>query len=78
MKTIEDRAGKVKIAMMEVKGIIEDFRMQAVGGILGAWDLWNTAILPSLIANCGTWTELPTKAVDLCDELHNLFLRIML
>ena len=78
MKTLEDRAGKVRIAMMEVKGIMEDFRMQAVGGILGAWDLWNTAILPSLLANCGTWTELPSKAVDLCDELQNLFIRIML
>ena len=28
------------------------------------------AILPS-------WTELPTKAADFCDELQNLFIRIM-
>ena len=78
VKTIQDRAGKVKIAMMEVKGVMEDFRMQAVGGIMGAWDLWNSAILPSLLCNCSTWTELPTKAVDLCEELQNLFIRIML
>ena len=78
MKTIQDRAGKVKIAMMEVKGIMEDFRMQAVGGIMGAWDLWSAAIVPSLLANCGTWTELPGKAIEMCDELQNLFIRIML
>ena len=78
VKTIQDRAGKVKIAMMEVKGVMEDFRMQVVGGIMGAWDIWNSAILPSLLCNCSTWTELPTKAVDLCEELQNLFIRIML
>ena len=27
METIKDRSGKVKIAMMEVKGVMEDFRM---------------------------------------------------
>ena len=78
METIHDRAGKVKTAMMEVKGIMEDFRMQAVGGIMGAWDLWNIASIPSLLTNCGTWTELPRKAVDVCDELQNFFIRIML
>ena len=31
MKTIQDRAGKVKIAMMEVAGVMEDFRMQEMG-----------------------------------------------
>ena len=46
--------------------------------MLGAWDLWNAAIVPSLLANCGTWTELPSKAIDMCDELQNLFIRIML
>ena len=78
LETIKDRAGKVKTAMMDVKGVMEDFRMQAVGGIIGAWDLWNMAIIPSLLANCGTWTELPTKAVEICDGLQNLFIRIML
>ena len=33
VETIKDKTGKVKIAMMEVKGVMEDFRMQAVGGM---------------------------------------------
>ena len=78
LETIKDRTGKVKTAMMEVKGVMEDFRMQAVGGIMGAWDLWNRAIVPSLLANCGTWTELPIKAVELCYALQNMFIRIKL
>ena len=78
LETIKDRTGKVKTAMREVKGVMEDYRMQAMGGIMGAWDLWNRAIIPSLLANCGTWTELPKKAIELCDELQNMFIRIML
>ena len=78
METIKDRTGRVKTAIMEVKGIMEDYRMQAMGGMMGALDLWNMAIIPSLLANCGTWTELPKKAIEACDELQNLFIRIML
>ena len=39
METIKDRTGKVQIAMMEVKGVMEDYRMQAVEEIMGALDL---------------------------------------
>ena len=44
--TVERRAGKVKGSMYETKSIMEDFRMQAVGGMAGAWDLWESAIGP--------------------------------
>ena len=32
LETIKDRTGKVKTAMREVKGVMEDYRMQAMGG----------------------------------------------
>ena len=48
VQTIEKRMGKIKGAMYEAKSIMEDFRMQAIGGMAGAWDLWETAMLPSL------------------------------
>ena len=48
------RLTKVKAAMYETKAIIEDFQMQAIGGMAGAWDIWERAILPSLLANCGS------------------------
>ena len=37
--TINRRLGKVKGAMNESKAIMEDFQMQAIGGMAGAWDL---------------------------------------
>jgi hypothetical protein len=53
--TIERRLAKVKRAMYETKSIIEDFQMQPIGGMAGAWDIWERAILPSLLANCESW-----------------------
>ena len=76
--TVKDRAGKVKGAMREVAAIMEDFRMQAVGGLQGAWDLWNIAIIPSLLNNCGTWMEISTETVDCLEDLQYSFVRRML
>ena len=45
---------------------------------MGALNLWNTTIIPLLLGNCGTWIEFSIKAVEVCDELQSLFIRIML
>ena len=36
----KDRAGCIKGATMEIKSIIQEFQMQALGGMRAAWDLW--------------------------------------
>ena len=41
--------------MSRVRAIMEDFRIQAIGGMAGALDLWEGGICPSLLANCSTW-----------------------
>ena len=46
--TIAEREGKLKGAIFEVKSIIEDFQMQALGGMMAAWHLWERAMVPSL------------------------------
>jgi hypothetical protein len=53
--TIADREGKLKGAIFEVKSIVEDFQMQAVGGMMAAWELWEKAMVPSLLSGAGTW-----------------------
>jgi hypothetical protein len=52
--TIGEREEKLKGAIFEVKSIIEDFQMQAVGGMMAAWELWERAMVPSLLAGAGT------------------------
>ena len=43
-----------------------------------AWELWEKALIPSLLSGAGTWTGDIRRAVDLCDELQNFFWRVML
>ena len=56
--TIQDRTPKVKAAIFEIKGIIDDFRSQCMGGAVGALDLWELSVCPMLLNNSNTWTEI--------------------
>ena len=64
-------------AMNESKAIMEDFQMQAMGGMAGAWDLWERAILPSLLANCGSWIGIGAKTYKTLNETQNTYLRMI-
>ena len=75
--TIRKRSGKVKGEMFKVKAIMSDFRMQAVGGMAGAWDLWESAILPSLLNNCSSWIGATKKTTNLLNEYQNMYLRMI-
>ena len=78
--TVEERIGRLKGATREIKGIIEEFQMQALGGMMAAWELWEKACIPSLLSGAGTWfggTECK-RAVEMCDNIQNYFWRVML
>ena len=55
LATVQDRVGKIKGAAIEIKSIIEEFRMQALAGCMAAWELWEHALIPSLLSGAGTW-----------------------
>ena len=44
--TIVKRIGRIKGAMYEVAAIMSDPRMQAMGGMAGAWDIWERSLVP--------------------------------
>ena len=76
--TILERTPRVKAAMFEIKGIIEDFRSQCIGGTMGALDLWELSVLPMLLNNAGTWTEISDDSIELLEELQNMFVRLLM
>ena len=76
--TVKDREGKVKGSIYELRAIIEDFRMQAVGGIEAALDLYESCVVPSLLANCPTWLGVKQHTVDRLDSIQDLFGRVLL
>ena len=78
--TVQERIGRLKGATREIKGIIEEFQMQAIGGMMAAWELWEKACIPSLLSGAGTWFggKEGKGAIELCDNMQNYFWRVML
>ena len=70
-----DRVGKVKGSIYEHRSLIEDFRMQVVGGMRAAIDLFESCIVSSLLTNSCTWTEITDKEVKLLDDIQDTFCR---
>ena len=75
--TITDREGKIKGATFEVQSIVEDFKMQAIGGMMTAWELWERAMIPSLLSGAGTWTGITSAEVDKLDWLQDFYWRVI-
>ena len=63
--------------MFEAKSLIQDYRLQAIGGMEGAWDLWNFGICASILANRGSWVKLTKKALGQLEECQNQYLRMI-
>ena len=70
-ETIIERTPRTKAAMFEIKGIIEDFRSQSIGGTVGAFDLWELSVIPMLLNNAGTWTEISEESIEMLENLQN-------
>ena len=67
---------KTKGAIFETVAILKDFRMQVIGGMQGAFDIWERAIIPSLLANCGSWVAISKTTLKTLNDLQNLFCRM--
>ena len=76
--TVEDRSGKIRGAAIEIKSIVEEFEMQAMGGLMAAWELWEKALVPSLLSGAGTWIGDINETAKLCDNVQNFFWRVIL
>ena len=58
----------MKGAIFEVKSVVEDFKMQAIA----ASELWEKAMLPSLLSGAGTWVGVTAKEIDRCDKMQDM------
>ena len=63
---------------MEIRSIIEEYEMQAMGGLMAARELWEKSLIPSLLSGAGTWLGECKDAISLCDQLQNFFWRDIL
>ena len=52
--------------------------MQAVGGLAAAWELWERALIPSFLAEAGTWLGDIQEAIKFCNSIQEFNWKIIL
>ena len=57
--------------------MIEDCRANAVGGLVVGIEIWELAILPQLLNNSETWTNIDNKTFGMLEDIQLLFYRNM-
>ena len=51
-------------AIFEMKTVVENLRIQIIGGIKCGPDIWELALIPSLLHSAGTLTQMSNQAMD--------------
>ena len=77
-KTIEAKKPKIKAACIEIIQIIQDWRVQVVGGMDSALLMWEACCVPSLLTGAGTWVGITPAAERRLEALQHWFLRLVL
>ena len=73
--TVKKRLGLIRGAIYETSAIMEDYRLQAVGGMSAAWTIWERAICPKLLNNCGTWVGIGKETIKSLNRTQNEYLK---
>ena len=63
---------------MEIKSVIEEFRMHSLGTISLGLTIFNMAVLPFLLYNASTWFETSTKTFKRLENLQHILQRCLL
>ena len=76
--TIKKRYDKVKTALREIRAVVEDCRANLTGGLVTGLEIWELSVIPFLLNNSETWTDLPNEALEMLENLQAEFLRNLL
>ena len=76
--TIKKREGRSIAAINEINTIIEDCRMKSIGGALAGLEIWELALVPSILTNADTWLEIDEESIKALDNLQYTMCRYLL
>ena len=72
--TVRKRRGLVLMTINDIVSIVEDARSGVVGRIVTALKLWESSLLPFLLNSSETWLDIPNEAMNLLNEIQDIFL----
>ena len=73
--TINHRYGRIFSSMMEVSAILDDFRIDTIGGMVAGLEIYELALLPSLLNNSDIWIDLTEESSSKLENLQNVMFR---
>ena len=75
--TVNKRYERIKSAILEISAILDDFRIDALCGLKAGLDIYEYALLPSLLYNSDTWTKIDLETESRLEDLQNLMFRCL-
>ena len=78
LATINKRSSRVKQLIFEIKAILEDSRLDSIGGISSGLDLWHLIVVPYLYGSLECFPDIPIEGMKKLNDLHILFYRCLL
>ena len=76
--TIGKRKGRAITAIHEIGAILQDIRLHAIGGLMCGLDIYNMAIIPTLLYNSEMFTEMSKDALGELEEIQRMMLSVLL
>ena len=75
LTTIQERKQRIFTAINEVIAIIEDSRVNRLGSLKFAVDIWELVIVPALLNNGEVWSFLDKKVQTTLEDIQSHFVR---
>ena len=76
--TVKKSCGKYFSAIMEISSILQDFRIDSVGGIKAGLAIYELALVPSLLNNADTWVDISKETVNRLESMQNTMFRYLI
>ena len=73
--TISDRYGKTFAAIIEIGSVINDFRIDAIGGLKAGLDIFELCVIPSLLNNSDMWVEIESASTKRLEDMQNMMFK---
>ena len=73
VESISSKKGKVERLSREISQLIDDFRMQSLGGLNAARYLWESIIIPSLLYGANTWISISDSSITTLNNIQDGF-----
>ena len=75
--TVSKRCGKIFSLIIEISSILDDFRIDSLGGLKAGLDIYELALVPSLLYNADTWVDLRDETLIKLEDMQNTMFRYL-